>query len=217
MHDAGPFSSRLVLDPIRAREIRASGRGVFVARTDVRFRDVLDGLANTIAVGEIATDLGSRDIRTAPNENVGLLEVQDDPTACRDDIDPERPRFWRTTIDIRSRQNEGRGFRWANGNGIFSGMNTILPPNREVCVRWGPTGLGILPPSSQHPGGCHLLMADGAVVFLTDSIDAGDSSVGTVTLWKTGVRSPGQRSPYGLWGAMGTRGNKEAIENQLSR
>lgn len=215
MHDAGPFSSRLVRDPIRAREIRASGRGVFVARTEVKFRDILDGLANTIAAGEIATDLGHRDIRTAPNENVGLSEVQDNPIACRDDIDPERPSFWRAGISLLSRENEGRGFRWANGNGIFTGINTILPPNQEICVRWGPTGLGILPPSSQHPGGCHLLMSDGAVIFVTDSIDAGDSRTGTVTLWTTGARSPGQRSPYGIWGAMGTKGNKEAIEDKL--
>ena len=43
---------------------RASCRGVFVARRDMKFRDILDGLANTIMCGEITTDLGDRDIRT---------------------------------------------------------------------------------------------------------------------------------------------------------
>jgi prepilin-type N-terminal cleavage/methylation domain-containing protein/prepilin-type processing-associated H-X9-DG protein len=216
-HDAGPFSSQLVLDGTRSQEIRASGRGVFVARTEVKFRDILDGLSNTFAAGEIATDLGDRNARTRPNENVGTNEVQDNPLACRDDIDPARPQFWSPAAGPLSRDNEGRGYRWANGNGIFSAMNTILPPNTEVCVRFGDTGLGILPPSSQHQGGCHVLMADGAVVFITDSIEAGNSSNGTVRLGGTGNRVPGSASPYGLWGALGTKASRETIDEQLNQ
>lgn len=216
-HDAGPMSSRLVVSTYRSREIRASGRGVFVARTEVKFRDILDGLANTIMAGEIATDLGDRDVRTQMNERVGTTEVQNDPTACRDDINPERPRFWLQNVNLRSRENEGRGYRWANGNGVFSSVNTILPPNKETCVRFGPTGFGILPPSSRHQGGCHVLMADGAVVFVTDSIEAGDSTIGTVRRGATGVRAPGSESPYGLWGALGTKASKEVIEEQLNQ
>jgi len=33
----------------------------------LQFRDVLDGLANTIAMGEMATDLGDMDTRTKVN------------------------------------------------------------------------------------------------------------------------------------------------------
>ena len=216
-HDAGRFSSRLVLDPDNAEEIQASGRGVFVARREVKFRDILDGLANTIACGEIATDIGDRDKRTRPNEDVGTTEVQNNPIACRGDVDPERPAFWLPTVNLRSRNNEGRGFRWANGNGVFSGMNTILSPNKELCVRWGPTGLGMLPASSRHQGGAHVLMADGAVVFITDSIEAGDETHGTVRLGGTLGRAPGSKSPYGLWGALGTKNARETVEEQLNQ
>ena len=216
-HDAGPMSSRLRVSSFRSQEIRASGRGVFVARTEVKFRDILDGLANTIMAGELATDLGDRDKRTQMNERVGTTEVQDNPIACRDEIDPERPQFWLPNVNLRSRANEGRGYRWANGNGVFSAINTILPPNSEVCVRFGPTGFGILPPSSRHQGGCHVLMADGAVVFITDSIEAGDSTIGTVRRNGVGPRAPGSISPYGLWGALGTKASKEVIEEQLNQ
>jgi len=33
----------------------------------------------------------------------------------------------------------------------------------------------------------------------------------------TGSRAPGKQSPYGLWGALGTKGAKEVIEEQLNQ
>ena len=78
-------------------------------------------------------------------------------------------------------------------------------------------GEGTVPPSSNHQGGCHVLMADGAVVFITDSIEAGDSTMGSVYVFGQGPRAPGSASPYGLWGALGTRSSKETIEEQLNQ
>lgn len=60
-------------------------------------------------------------------------------------------------------------------------------------------------------------MGDGAVVFITDSIEAGDSTAGMVWLNGTGPQAPGSPSPYGLWGALGTRAGKEPIEEQLNQ
>ncbi len=216
-HDAGPYSSRLVLDSYRAQEIRASGRGVFVSRTESKFRDVLDGMSNTIMAAEIATDLGDRNIRTRPNSSPSPTDIQDLPTFCRPDIDPERPQFWAPGVSTLVAENQCRGYRWASGNAPFSMMNTILPPNKEVCLAFGATGLGIAPPSSQHQGGVHVLMADAAVIFISDSIEAGNSDQGTVRRSRTGPRAPGQVSPYGLWGALGTKASKETISEELNQ
>ena len=60
-------------------------------------------------------------------------------------------------------------------------------------------------------------MGDGAVIFMTDSVEAGSSNAGAVRLEQTGTRSPGQESPYGLWGALGTAKSKEVIEEQLNQ
>ena len=219
-NDSGPFNNNLASQSSwRSQQIRASGRGTFVTRIDTRIRDILDGTSNTIAAGEIATDLGDRAITTLARRGLGWTAVQNSPLACRDGgvVDPERPQFWAPTLpagDLMA-ANEGRGYRWASGNTVYSTCNTILPPNREICVALTATTNGILPPSSRHPGGVHILMADGAVRFITDSIEAGDVNTGTVIMGGTGPRQPGSKSPYGLWGALGTRANKEILDGEF--
>ncbi|MEO1527096.1 MAG: DUF1559 domain-containing protein [Planctomycetota bacterium] len=198
-------------------DIRAAGRGVFVARTEMKFRDILDGLANTIMCGEIATDLGDRDTRTLARTFAGFGNLRDNPLLCRPDIDPERPRFWAPGVTNVLAANQGRGFRWASGLPQYSGMYTILPPNTETCLSLADTTPGVLSASSRHQGGAHILMSDGAVIFITDSIEAGNSNNGTVMDGQSGNRRPGSPSPYGLWGALGTRANKETIQESLNQ
>ncbi len=206
---------------------RSACRGVFVARQTTKFRDILDGLANTIAAGEITTDLGDRDKRTLPARRNGNAPVRDNPTFCQQFVSPQRPQFWSDGTDggtVPSNlpgAGQGRGYRWAHALTVFTEMNTILPPNRELCLGGGATGgtgaIGVAPPSSRHQGGCHVLMSDGAVIFMTDSVEAGDSNQGNVWLNGTGKATKGSESPYGLWGALGTRASKESIEEQLNQ
>jgi prepilin-type N-terminal cleavage/methylation domain-containing protein len=47
-----------------APRAKATCRGMFFPRDEMRFRDVLDGLSNTVMAGEINTDLGDNDITT---------------------------------------------------------------------------------------------------------------------------------------------------------
>ncbi len=178
----------------RAQNNRAGARGFFAVRTKLGFRDVLDGLANTIAAGEIVTDLGDRDKRTQPATGAGqsltaAMAVHVNPSTCqtvRNYVDPQRPQFWCNggpgcTNPTLVGAVSGRGYRWADKAPIFTLMTTILPPNREACI--GGTGFdsdGVVPPGSRHQGGCHVLMGDGAVKFITDSIEAGNSSAGPV-------------------------------------
>jgi len=202
---------------VLAQYIRASGRGVFVSRYQTKFRDIMDGLANTIMAGEIRTYLGDRAVTTLPH-NAGFTEVRDNPTACRPFRDPERPAFWLPTAST-GPDFLPRGSAWASSLGPQTNMNTILPPNQELCMWATWMGEGTVPPSSSHQGGCHVLMADGAVTFVTDSIEAGDSSAGSVhTLAPPGSpQFAGSPSPYGLWGALGTKASKETIEEQLNQ
>lgn len=209
-----------------AERTNAACRGFFVKHKPMAFRDILDGLSNTIAMGEFTTDLGDKDTRTTLIRGGGAVTtenaIRDNPSACQDDatplIDPLRPRFW-ASGNVFDGATEGRGYRWADCYSIFSGCFTILPPNRENCSYvWhgaNPSFATLVGMSSRHQGGAHVLMGDGAVKFITDSIDAGDSRAGMVYQNGPGVQRQGNMSPYGLWGALGTRASKETIDAEF--
>tara|TARA_R110002049_G_scaffold46487_1_gene135175 strand:- start:130736 stop:132187 length:1452 start_codon:yes stop_codon:yes gene_type:complete len=217
-----------------AQRTRESCRGFFVSRSENKFRDILDGLSNTIAAGEIPSDLGDRDVRTAPYVQAGRNgALYDDPgiAVTMGWKDPLRPLFWDPTIPNSAMASVGiqpngtgmRGYRWHNARGVYSSMMTILPPNRECVMHAGNASTGTMPAGSRHQGGAHVLMGDGAVKFITDSIDAGNEHFPTLYVGIAGASSsavdptsvPGMQSPYGLWGALGTRANKEIIDDEF--
>ncbi len=101
-----------------------------------------------------------------------------------------------------------RGFKWAHMRGVWSCFTTITPPNSGICMEQNYFNNGILPAGSRHQGGCHVLMGDGAVKFVTDSIESGDQNSAQVGN-AAGMLLPGTGSPFGLWGALGTKSASE--------
>ena len=114
-------------------------------------------------------------------------------------------------------QDTSPGYRWGDGAAFFHGMNTILPPNTAVCLignpRWqdggGHYGPGIWTATSRHPTGVQVAMADGSVHFVIDTIDTGDLSVVAPSSTASGP------SPYGIWGALGTKASEERINYEF--
>jgi prepilin-type N-terminal cleavage/methylation domain-containing protein len=224
-------------DSVRAQRIRAACRGSFVCRQQHSFAAILDGTANTIMLGEIATDLGDRNITTqgVNGGNAMMINLSNNPLTCRQAnfIDPLRPRFWNagtttawtgtTALGMLQAVTAGRGYRWADGRPLYSGFMTILPPNTEVCQAGADGSNGVMSTSSKHPGGTHIVMCDGAVKFITDSIESGNQSNPGVTIAAgvTVITTPpyatvtGSQSPYGLWGALGTRANAEVLRGEF--
>ncbi len=197
-----------VANDARAINTRHAQRGVFVPGERKQFRDILDGLSNTIAAGEIVTDLGDRDKRShAARFSTGKLGSgipgslrAGKALFCRSFVDAQRPNFWAATgAQLHGGAEDRRGFKWAAGVPVFTGFNTILPPNSEICMAHHVSQEGILPPGSRHQGGCHILLADGAVKFITDSIDSGNLESAMVAN-RGGCRAAGSMSPFGLWG-----------------
>ncbi|TWT59230.1 DUF1559 domain-containing protein [Allorhodopirellula solitaria] len=207
-----------------ARHSNAAHRGMFVLTRNAKFRDTLDGLANTVMCGEIATDLGDLDARTSlPRTGaVGVTGERQNchlnPSFLRETLDPQRPQFWINTVGTNA--NWGRGFHWYDAMPVYCQVHTILPPNALLCTDAGPgAGHGDLVStvSSRHQGGAHVLMGDGAVKFITDSIEAGNSTNPVVYLNGSAATNnqAGAASPFGLWGALGTRGGREVVSGDF--
>lgn len=213
-----------------AQDVASSMRGMFVPRRTTKFADVLDGLSNTVAMTEISSDIGDFDINTqpvtVPNINALSTGIAVDPklnpASGRSGADPKRPKFWAPAVqtafkavsfdDTDPDREHKRGFKWACGLPMVGASNTILPPNGATYCLTADLRRSsqIVSAGSRHQGGCHVLMGDGAVTFITDAIDAGDTTVETVWDGATAATSKtGSKSPYGVWGAMGTRASKE--------
>lgn len=183
-------------------------RGIFKTRRVTRFRDVLDGLSNTIMGGEICCDLGNREIIAQP------VFIADSPhyfnpnnAACTTDvIDPTRPQFYLPSANLEYGHADewNKGHRWMCALPMYTSINTVRPPNMESCQGYNSDGReGTYTAGSRHQGGVHVLMGDGAVTFITDSIESGDQAAGLPQ------DSGGAASPYGLWGALGTAAMRE--------
>ena len=97
------------------------------------------------------------------------------------------------------------GLFWTDGQAERVGFHTILPPNGPSCGGTSANAdntTAVLPPTSGHPGGVNVAFGDGAVAFISDSIDTGN--LGIVVSSTSSIPSP-----YGVWGALGTKAGGE--------
>jgi prepilin-type N-terminal cleavage/methylation domain-containing protein/prepilin-type processing-associated H-X9-DG protein len=188
--------------PSNATSARTRLRGVMGYRMNNRkFRDIVDGLSNTIAMGENTSSLGGRAILGGVARNQGN-EVIDSPNTCLLRVDNVTREYAASVATV----SVSRGQRWAGGSVAYVVVNTILPPNSPSCS----TGTefrspGQYPMGSRHPGGVHILLCDGAVRFVSDSVDTGNLSLPSPD------SSGSVRSPYGVWGALGSIAGSEVV------
>jgi prepilin-type processing-associated H-X9-DG protein len=170
--------------------------GLFAAVPDakiVTFADITDGLSNTAAFSERVKGIGN-----GSNNNNGGLDMRaptstwsnlsagpanltiPDPwyTACLP-LDPRKTGTAQASIMI-------QGEYWFSGHMMQGRYNHIMPPNKWSC-NWNNNnnGNGASTVSSHHSGGVNVLMADGSVKFIKDSISA-------ATWWALGSKDGGE-------------------------
>ncbi|MEQ9407596.1 MAG: DUF1559 domain-containing protein [Fuerstiella sp.] len=180
-------------------------RGMFMALGDNaadnnngvcrRFRDVTDGLSNSIAMSErVKAQPNSTFVRDGGiATGLGSAFRNTNPSLC---LAAEGP-------DGRYTGGVGRwsGTRAYDGAPPFTGCTTVLGPNSPSCTQntWDAED-GIYEPSSRHTGGVTVLMGDGSVTFISENIDTGDITSPPPDAPGVG----GGPSPYGVWGALGS-------------
>ncbi|EMI17947.1 protein containing DUF1559 [Rhodopirellula maiorica SM1] len=179
-------------------------RGFSSPGMTLSFSDISDGLSNTIAMTEIGTENGGLVLGQYAIDQPASLA--DSPADCRTAADPNQPSVYADHVSL---SPYGRGGAFADGSAGVSLVHTILPPNSTSCaIGLKPLHDGVFSAGSYHMGGCHVLMGDGAVKFITDTIDTGELNAPAPQTVFDENELP-ILSPYGVWGALGTRASEE--------
>ena len=153
-------------------------------------RDIIDGTSNTVAMGErIVAKRNGNTVGLGANA-VGIPQSQ-----YRVDASVVLGTVNQLGV-YTTNTRRWAGTRWTDGCPSFTGMTTIVGPNKPSVSQgnWDCHD-GIFDPTSHHVGGAQVVLADGAVRFISDSIDTGNLASHSPS------RGP---SPFGVWGALGS-------------
>jgi prepilin-type N-terminal cleavage/methylation domain-containing protein len=118
------------------------------------------------------------------------------------------------------------GSAWLRGGTPWTGFQTIIGPNGASCVNpagltanQGQSAAAIRSAGSYHFGGAHVVTFDNSVKFIPNEVDTTNTAPGagpndyyapgrSGNLQTQNWNSP---SPFGVWGAMGTRGSADDV------
>jgi prepilin-type N-terminal cleavage/methylation domain-containing protein/prepilin-type processing-associated H-X9-DG protein len=182
--------------PFAAFKDGAAGRPVNIAA-------ITDGTSNTIAFGEWRTGSGNSSVVTIPSDVIFLGTFP--PGVAQNMPQMSMPagagpfQQWldqcsagASNPSYRQDQTKALGEHWAIGMPGYTLGSVLLPPNPKYpnCQTSNATNGGFNNPgmftlSSAHPGGANILLADGSVRFLKDSINL-------PTLWALGSCAQGE-------------------------
>jgi len=179
-------------------------RGPFACRKGFSFRAITDGLSNTIAMGERCLGTAGGQLvkggGVANQSSVATASTANSPIGCMSTLGSVGG-MYRDGLTYSAYRG---GAFWAAGFPSTTMINTILPPNGPTCLRTADGADNMLvPPTSYHPGGVHVAFCDGAVSFVSDSVDTGNLALPSPSV---------SISPYGVWGGLGSKDGTESSQ-----
>ena len=215
MGDVFPVSHSSYNDYVRYSGMDTRG-AIILGWAPIDFAAVSDGLSNTIffseqAIGDYSGTSGVPIIggvaQTPAMDPTALLSAR---ATCMNH--KQGSGSLASGWDINGAgNNRGPGRRWTDGIPGFTGFSTVVPPNYHSCNRTNSTSGELIQntASAYHPGGVNVAFGDGSVQFMSEIINATTQPFdGTANFPQYGEGGP---SPFGVWGALGTRGANETV------
>lgn len=189
------FSNIGVTNSLNQKSMDWPSTGLFTWHRSYSIASCTDGTSNTVAFAEAV--VGTQQLQLG-QRRIGLQSVTaltpslmynafDNPALAKAGIQACTAAWTNRTGTI-ERQ---RGENWAHGCLAMSMFNTLATPNAfnddwTHCSAIGSGARAALSNSdSYHPGGVNVLMADGSVKFIKDSISQ-------ITWWGLGTRAGGE-------------------------
>ncbi|WP_153556104.1 DUF1559 domain-containing protein [Roseimaritima sediminicola] len=185
------------------------GRGVFLWNRPLGMEHMKDGASNTLAFSEVVNSpsYGGDNLEVPGGILQGIDVHANRPAACKAAVDPAAKEWFLPSAGSGTHSDQRRGNRWADAHPTYTGFTTALGPNSPSCSAATPelsANSAVLSTYSFHPGGVQATLVDGSVRFVAESVDTGDAT----------AADPGptrRPSPFGVWGAMGTRTAGESV------
>ncbi len=139
--------------------------GVFFNNSSVRFRDITDGLTNTVMMSEKMLGDGSNGISTPATDTY-------QPGTYPNNADEVLQQCM--AIDVTDLSLQGKsniGVPWIEGDNDATYYYHAMPPNGRSC-RFPPSRMSSVS-NSRHTGGVQSLLSDGSCRFISSNIDLG--------------------------------------------
>jgi hypothetical protein len=170
---------------------------------------VLDGISNTVMLGEVAifdgTDrflggIGNRATPTLSPGNRFNNSGAETPATCLAMVNGDgRYAAFQTGVS-----SGVPGWRWRTGSERAVAFSTISAPNTPRCGQQN--GNRLVPASSHHISGAFASMCDGSIRWVGDDIDDSYPAGLNYSIYRKGP------SYFGVWGSLGTIAGGELMD-----
>ncbi len=143
---------------IRVNRAGEQPDGIAYEASSIRFADIRDGSSNTLAVGESLRGIGGM---RAPYQDYKKQHIRNTSFFPACNAGPGDNVWYGNRCEA-----------WIKGSFPFAAMTFHYPPNsKQADCLTGRSTRALMAPRSYHPGGVNVLLCDGHVSLLSDTIE----------------------------------------------